>query len=111
MLIAYEPNGDVLTITVAAAPPAQTQMQGTVSVGFDATGNVVSVAVPNASSVLWEHGGQVAVMLPQAAPAVVVAPVAVAPVVVAPVAVAPVAVAPASATIVETTRVVERPAL
>ncbi len=102
MLIAYEPNGDVLTITVAAAPPAQTQMQGAVSVGFDATGNVVSVAVPNASSVLWEHGGQVAVMLPQ-----------VAPVVVAPVAVAPVAVAPASATttVVETTRVVERPAL
>lgn len=87
MLIAYEPTSDVLTITIQGAPLAQTQVQGTVAVGFDATGKVVSVQVPDASSVLWEHGGQINVMLPQA-----VAPVA-------------------TTTVVETTRVVERPAL
>ncbi|MBV9470618.1 MAG: DUF2283 domain-containing protein [Abitibacteriaceae bacterium] len=81
MLISYEPNSDVLTITLQAAPAAQTQMQGTVTVGFDAGGNVVSAAIPNASSVLWENGGQVNVMLPT----------------------------PAATTVVETTRVVERP--
>ncbi|MDQ3814662.1 MAG: DUF2283 domain-containing protein, partial [Armatimonadota bacterium] len=59
MLISYEPMSDVLTITVKAAPVAQTQMQGTVQVGFDAAGAIVSVAVPEASSVLWQHGGQV----------------------------------------------------
>lgn len=65
MLISYEPNSDVLTITVGAVPIAQTQMQGAVSVGFDATGAPVSVSVPNASTTLWEHGGQINVMLPQ----------------------------------------------
>jgi uncharacterized protein YuzE len=84
MLISYEPNSDVLTITVQATPVAQTQLQGTVSVGFDATGNVTTVAIPDASSVLWEKGGQVNVMLPVAAPETVV---------------------------VETTRVVERPVI
>ncbi len=83
MLISYEPNTDVLTITTQAAPVAQTQMQGTVSVGFDAAGALVSVVIPSASTVLWEHGGQVNVMLPQTPPA----------------------------TIVETTTVVERPLL
>ena len=82
MLISYEPNSDILSITVAAAPVAQTHLQGTVSVGFDAAGGVVAVSIPEASSLLWEHGGQVNVMLPT--------------------------VAPAPATVVETTRVVER---
>jgi uncharacterized protein YuzE len=82
MLIAYEPMSDVLSITLQAAPVAQTQLQGTVNVGFDAAGHVVSVSIPDASSVLWEKGGQVNVMMPQAAPAT---------------------------TVVETTRVVERP--
>jgi uncharacterized protein YuzE len=84
MLISYEPMSDVLSLTIQAAPVAQTQLQGTVSVGFDAAGNVVSVSIPDASSVLWEHGGQVNVMLPTAAPAT-------------------------ATTVVETTRVVERP--
>ena len=81
MLIAYEPNSDILTITVQAGAVAQTQMQGTVTVGFDAAGNVLSCAVPDASSVLWEKGGQVNIMLPTPTP---------------------------TATVVETTRVVER---
>lgn len=65
MLISYEPNSDVLTITMNAAPVAQTQLQGTVSLSVDATGAPVSVSVPNASTTLWEHGGQINVMLPQ----------------------------------------------
>ena len=65
MLISYEPMSDVLTITLNAAPVAQSQLQGTVSVGFDATGSPVTVAVPNASTLLWEQGGQVNVMMPQ----------------------------------------------
>lgn len=65
MLISYEPNSDILTITTQAAPVAQTQLQGTVSVGFDAAGSVVSIAIPDASSVLWEHGGQVNVLVPE----------------------------------------------
>jgi uncharacterized protein YuzE len=85
MLIAYEPMSDVLSITIQAAPVAQSQLQGTVSVGFDAAGHVVSISIPEASSVLWEHGGQVNVMLPQAAPAAT------------------------ATTVVETTRIVERP--
>lgn len=84
MLIAYEPNSDVLTITMKATPVAQSQMQGTLTVGFDAAGGLVSVTIPEASSLLWEHGGQVSVMLP-AAPAAT------------------------ATTVVETTRVVERP--
>lgn len=66
MTISYEPMSDVLTITIAASPVAQTQLQGTVSVGFDVAGAPVSVAVPQASSLLWENGGQVSVMLPPA---------------------------------------------
>ncbi len=66
MLISYEPMSDVLTITMKATPVAQTQMQGTVQVGFDATGAIVSVAVPEASSVLWQHGGQINVLEPVA---------------------------------------------
>lgn len=65
MTISYEPMSDVLTIVIAAAPVAQTQLQGTVSVGFDISGAPVSVAVPQASTLLWENGGQVSVMLPQ----------------------------------------------
>jgi len=65
MLISYEPNSDVLNITLQAAPVAQTQVQGTVTVGFDAAGAVTSIAIPDASSVLWERGGQVNVMLPE----------------------------------------------
>ena len=65
MLISYEPNSDVLTITMNATPIAQTQLQGAVSVGFDASGAPVSVSIPNASTTLWEHGGQINVMLPQ----------------------------------------------
>ena len=68
MLIAYEPNSDVLTITLHAAPVAQSQVQGTVTVGFDAAGTPVSIAIPNASTLLWENGGQVQVMT-AAAPA------------------------------------------
>lgn len=87
MLISYEPNSDVLSLTLQANPVAQTQVQGTVTVGFDAAGQVVSVAIPEASSLLWERGGQVNVMLPVAAPAPTTA-----------------------TTVVETTRVIERPA-
>lgn len=65
MLISYEPVSDVLTITMHAAPVASTQVQGTVSVGYDSAGNVASVAIPDASSVLWENGGQVNVMFPE----------------------------------------------
>lgn len=84
MLISYEPMSDVLSITLEAAPVAQTQQQGTVLVSFDATARPVAVAIPNASSLLWEHGGQISVMLPQTAPVAVasVAPVAPAPTVV-----------------------------
>jgi YD repeat-containing protein len=64
MTIAYEPMSDVLTITMQAAPVASTQVQGTVTVGFDAAGTVTSISIPDASSVLWENGGQVSVMLP-----------------------------------------------
>ena len=71
MLISYEPNSDILTITMQAGPVAQSQMQGTVSVGFDATGSVVSVSIPDASSVLWERGGQVNIMTPVPQPTVV----------------------------------------
>lgn len=71
MLISHDPMADVLSITLDSAPAAQTQLQGTVSVGFNAAGGVVSVSIPNASSVLWENGGQVNVMLPQATPTVV----------------------------------------
>lgn len=66
MLIAYDPMSDVLSITLQAAPAAQTQTQGTIAVGFDAGGAPVSVAVPNASTLLWENGGQVSVLLPEA---------------------------------------------
>ena len=65
MLISYEPNSDVLTITMNAAPVAQTQLQGAVSVSFDAAGGVATVSIPDASTTLWEHGGQINVMLPQ----------------------------------------------
>ena len=65
MLISYEPTSDVLTITLNAAPIAQTQVQGAATVGFDVNGAPVSVSLPDASSVLWEHGGQVNIMLPQ----------------------------------------------
>ena len=65
MLISYEPNSDVLTITFGAAPVAQTQPQGASTVSFDAAGQVVVVTIPNASSALWENGGQVQVLLPQ----------------------------------------------
>jgi uncharacterized protein YuzE len=65
MLISYEPLSDVLNITFQSTPATQTQMQGTMTVGFDATGAVVSVAVPEASTLLFERGGQVNVMLPE----------------------------------------------
>ena len=71
MLISYDPMTDVLSITMGAAPVTQTQTQGTVQVGFDATGAPLSVSIPNASTTLWENGGQVNVMLPQPAPTVV----------------------------------------
>lgn len=71
MTISYEPMSDVLTITIEAAPVAQTQMQGLASIGFDAAGAPVSIAIPQASTLLWEHGGQVSVMLPQATQTVV----------------------------------------
>ncbi len=66
MLIAYDPMSDVLNITMQAAPAAQTQQQGTVSVSFDATGAPVSVSIPDASTLLFQNGGQVNVMLPEA---------------------------------------------
>ena len=65
MLISYDPMSDILTVTHRASPVAQTQMQGTVTVGFDAAGSLVSVSIPEASSVLWERGGQVNIMLPE----------------------------------------------
>ena len=73
MLISYEPLADVLTITLQSGLAAQTQQQGTVAVSLDAAGEPVSVAIPNASTVLWENGGQVNVMLPErvAAPVIV----------------------------------------
>jgi len=72
MLISYEPLADVLTITFQAGIAAQTQQQGTVSVSLDAAGEPVSIAVPNASTLLWENGGQISVMLPEKAAAPVV---------------------------------------
>lgn len=89
MLIAYEPVSDVLTITLTAGVPVQAQMQGTAKVNFDANGAASSIEVPNASTILWENGGQVTIALPVSAP-------------------------PATAqvtTVVETTRVVEKPVL
>lgn len=71
MLISYEPNSDILTITMGAGAPASTQVQGTVTVSFDAAGAPLSVSVPDASSLLWENGGQVSVMMPQQATTVV----------------------------------------
>ena len=86
MLISYEPLSDVLTITLASAPAAQTQTQGNVQVSFDATGAPISVAIPSASTLLWENGGQLNVMLPEVTPV-------------------------QETTVVETTRIVERPVL
>lgn len=83
MLIAYEPLSDVLTITLAAGVAVQSQTQGLTTVNYDAAGAVSSVVVPNASTVLWENGGQIDVALP--------------------------VVTPVKTTVVETTRVVERP--
>lgn len=68
MLISYEPNSDVLSITLQAGPVAQTQVQGTVTVGYDAAGQMTSVSIPEASTVLWEHGGQINVVAPQPVP-------------------------------------------
>ena len=65
MLISYEPMSDVLSITFSAAPVAQSQVQGTVAVSYDATGSAVAVSIPEASSLLWEKGGQVNVLLPE----------------------------------------------
>jgi uncharacterized protein YuzE len=65
MLISYEPNSDVLTITFSAGVAVQSQLQGTVKVNFDAGGTVSSVQIPDASSLLWESGGQVNVVLPE----------------------------------------------
>ena len=65
MLISYEPNSDILTITLEAAPIAQNQLQGNCTVGFDATGRAVSVAIADASTLLWERGGQVQIALPR----------------------------------------------
>ena len=71
MLISYEPNSDILTITMGAGAPATTQVQGTINVSFDAAGAPLSVSIPEASSLLWERGGQVSVMMPQQATTVV----------------------------------------
>lgn len=65
MLIAYEPVSDVLTITLTAGVPVQAQMQGTAKVNFDANGAASSIEVPNASTILWENGGQVTIALPE----------------------------------------------
>jgi hypothetical protein len=62
---------DVLSITLHAAPATQTQTQGTIVVGFDAAGAPVSVSIPEASSALWENGGQLNVALPEPAATVV----------------------------------------
>ena len=67
MLISYEPNSDILTITLEAAPIAQNQLQGNCTVGFDANGRAVSVAIADASTLLWERGGQVQIALPEVA--------------------------------------------
>ena len=64
MLIAYEPNSDVLTITFTAGVAVQSQAQGLATVHFDANGAVSSIVVPNASTVLFENGGQIDVALP-----------------------------------------------
>ena len=72
MLVSYEPMSDVLSITFSSAAVAQTQVQGTVRVSYDAAGGVVSVSIPSASSVLWENGGQVNVISPVSAPTTVV---------------------------------------
>jgi uncharacterized protein YuzE len=71
MLIAYDPMSDVLSITLQAAPAAQTQTQGTIAVGLDAAGAPVSVSIPEASSALWENGGQLNVTLPEPSATVV----------------------------------------
>lgn len=71
MLISYEPNSDVLTITLNAGAVAAQQVQGTATIGLDAAGAPLSIAIPDASTTLWEHGGQVSVMLPQATATVV----------------------------------------
>lgn len=65
MLIAYDPMSDILSITLQSAPASQTQQQGTLSVSFDAAGQPVSVSVPDASTLLWEKGGQISVLLPE----------------------------------------------
>lgn len=65
MLITYEPVSDVLTITLFASVPVQAQMQGTAKVNFDANGAASSIEVLNASTVLWENGGQVTIALPE----------------------------------------------
>ena len=65
MLIAYDPMDDVLSITLQSAPAAQTQQQGTIAVSLSAAGEPISVAIPNASTLLWENGGQVSVLLPE----------------------------------------------
>ena len=65
MLISYEPVSDVLTITLSAGVPVQAQMQGTAKVNYDANGAASSIEVPNASTLLWENGGQVTIALPQ----------------------------------------------
>jgi YD repeat-containing protein len=64
ILISHEPNADTLTITFTAAPVAQVQPQGTATVSFDAVGQVVAITIADASSVLWQNGGQVQVLLP-----------------------------------------------
>jgi hypothetical protein len=65
MTISYEPNSDVLTISTGAIA-TQTQVQGTVTVGFDANNAIASVVIPAASTALWEHGGTIQVALPPA---------------------------------------------
>ena len=65
MLISYEPNSDVLNITFKAAPISQTQAQGGATLGFDARGEVISIEIADASTALWEHGGQINVLLPE----------------------------------------------
>ena len=70
MTISYEPMADVLTISTGAIA-TQTQVQGTVSVGFAANGALASVSVPAASTALWEHGGQIQIALPRSETVVV----------------------------------------
>jgi uncharacterized protein YuzE len=64
MLIAYEPNSDVLTITLAAGVAVQSQVQGLAQVNYDADGAVSSIQIADASTVLFENGGQINVALP-----------------------------------------------